>query len=59
MATDRRVEVMDGEISATPANQAALRQALEAAGVEFFDNTAHSIVESEANLGFGLPANHA
>jgi hypothetical protein len=37
VATIRRVEVVDGEISATVANQAALRQALEAAGVEFID----------------------
>jgi hypothetical protein len=37
VATIRRVEVMDGEISATSANQAALRHALEAAGVEFID----------------------
>jgi hypothetical protein len=31
------VEVVDGEIPATLANEAALRQALEAAGVEFID----------------------
>jgi len=31
------VEVIDGEISATAANQAALRRALEYAGVEFID----------------------
>jgi hypothetical protein len=37
VATIRRVEVIDGEISATPANEAALRHALEAAGVEFID----------------------
>ena len=37
VATIRRVEVMDGEISATAANQAALRRALEDAGVEFID----------------------
>ena len=35
VATIRRVEVVDGEISATAANQAALRRALEYAGVEF------------------------
>jgi tRNA U34 5-methylaminomethyl-2-thiouridine-forming methyltransferase MnmC len=29
--------VIDGEISATSANEAALRRALEAAGVEFID----------------------
>jgi hypothetical protein len=37
VATIRRVEVIDGEISATLANEAALRGALEAAGVEFID----------------------
>jgi hypothetical protein len=37
VATIRRVEVIDGEISATLANEAALRDALEAAGVEFID----------------------
>ena len=37
VATIRRVEVVDGEISATAANQAALRRALENAGVEFID----------------------
>ena len=37
VATIRRVEVIDGEISATKANQAALRQALEVGGVEFID----------------------
>jgi hypothetical protein len=37
VATIRRVEVLDGEISATKANQAALRHALEAAGVEFIE----------------------
>jgi hypothetical protein len=37
VATIRRVEVVDGDISATKANQAALRRALEAAGVEFID----------------------
>jgi hypothetical protein len=37
VATIRRVEVVDGDISATKANQAALRHALEAAGVEFID----------------------
>ena len=37
VATIRRVEVIDGEISATLANEAALRHALEAAGVEFID----------------------
>ena len=37
VATIRRVEVMEGEISATAANQAALRRALESAGVKFID----------------------
>lgn len=35
VATIRRVEVIDGEISATAANQAAIRRALEDGGVEF------------------------
>ena len=37
VATIRRVEVVDGEISATLANEAALRHALETAGVEFIE----------------------
>jgi hypothetical protein len=37
VATIRRVEVVDGEIPVTPANEAALRRALESAGVEFID----------------------
>ena len=37
VATIRRVEVMDGQIPVTPANEAALRRALESAGVEFID----------------------
>ena len=37
VATIRRVEVIDGEISATAANQAAIRRALEHAGVVFID----------------------
>jgi hypothetical protein len=37
VATIRRVEVIDGEIPVTAANEAALRQALEAAGMEFID----------------------
>jgi hypothetical protein len=35
VATIRRAEVLDGEIAATAANEAALRAALESAGVEF------------------------
>jgi hypothetical protein len=35
VATIRRAEVLDGEIPVTLANESALRQALEAAGVEF------------------------
>ena len=35
VSTIRRVEVMEGEIPVTAANEAALRKALEAAGVEF------------------------
>jgi hypothetical protein len=37
VATIRRVEIMEGEIPVTSANEAALRRALEAAGVEFID----------------------
>jgi hypothetical protein len=37
VATIRRVEVVDGEIPVTSANEAALRQALENAGVEFIN----------------------
>src|SRR5947207_14921203 len=37
VATIRRVEVMEGGIPVTSANEAALRTALEAAGVEFID----------------------
>jgi hypothetical protein len=37
VATIRRVEVVEGEIPVTEANKAALRQALENAGVEFID----------------------
>ncbi|MDB5610379.1 MAG: uncharacterized protein JWP25_7279 [Bradyrhizobium sp.] len=37
VATIRRVEVVEGEIPVTDANEAALRHALEAAGVEFID----------------------
>ena len=37
VATIRRIEVVEGEIPVTLANEAALRQALESAGVEFID----------------------
>jgi hypothetical protein len=37
VATIRRAEVVDGEIPATLANEAAIRRALEAAGIEFID----------------------
>ena len=37
VATIRRVEVVEGEIPVTPANEEALRRTLEAAGVEFID----------------------
>jgi hypothetical protein len=37
VATIRRVEVVDGEIPVTLANEAALRRALEAAGIEFIE----------------------
>jgi hypothetical protein len=38
VATIRRVEVVDGEIPVTLANEAALRRALETAGIEFIDD---------------------
>jgi transcriptional regulator with XRE-family HTH domain len=37
VATIRRVETREGPIPVTSANEAALRQALEAAGVEFIE----------------------
>ena len=37
VSTIRRVETIEGEIPVTAANEAALRAALESAGVEFFD----------------------
>jgi hypothetical protein len=37
VSTIRRVEVIEGEIPVTSANEAALRKALEAAGVEFIE----------------------
>ena len=37
VATIRRVEVIDGDIPVTSANELAIRRALEAAGVEFID----------------------
>ena len=37
VATIRRVEVVEGEIPVTLPNEAALRRALEGAGVEFID----------------------
>jgi transcriptional regulator with XRE-family HTH domain len=37
VATIRRVETIEGEIPVTAANEAALRTALEDAGVEFID----------------------
>ena len=37
VATIRRVETIEGEIPVTAANEAALRAALESAGVEFID----------------------
>jgi hypothetical protein len=38
VATIRRAEVVDGEIPVTLANEAALRQALEAAGIVFIES---------------------
>jgi hypothetical protein len=37
VATVRRAELVDGEVQMTLANEAALRRALELAGVEFID----------------------
>jgi hypothetical protein len=37
VATIRRVETIEGEIPVTAANEAALRAALEAAGIAFID----------------------
>jgi hypothetical protein len=37
VATIRRVEVVDGEIPVTLANEAAIRQAFETAGIEFIE----------------------
>ena len=38
VATIRRAEVVDGEVPVTLANEAALRRALEAAGIDFIEN---------------------
>jgi hypothetical protein len=38
VATIRRVEVVDGEIPVTLANEAALRRALETAGIQFIED---------------------
>jgi hypothetical protein len=40
VATIRRVEVLDGEVPVTAANEAAIRRAFEAAGIEFIDENA-------------------
>lgn len=37
VATIRRVEVVEGEIPVTPANEESLRRAFEAAGIEFIE----------------------
>ena len=37
VATIRRVEIIDGDIPVTSANERAIRHALETAGVEFID----------------------
>jgi len=50
------VEVIDGEISATAANQAALRRALEYAGVEFIDENAGPAAPQQSSAI--LPAFH-
>ena len=38
VATIRRVEVVDGEIPVTLANEAAIRHAFEDAGIDFIDD---------------------
>jgi hypothetical protein len=38
VATIRRAEVVDGEIPVTLANEAAIRRALEAAGIQFIED---------------------
>ena len=38
VATIRRAEVVNGEISVTSPNEAAIRAALEAAGIQFIDD---------------------
>jgi hypothetical protein len=38
VATIRRAEVVDGEIPVTNANEAAIRRALETAGIDFIDD---------------------
>jgi len=38
VATIRRAEVVDGEIPVTLANEAAIRQALETAGIDFIED---------------------
>ena len=37
VATIRRVEVLEGEIPVTPANEMAIRRTFEEAGIEFID----------------------
>jgi hypothetical protein len=37
VATIRRVEVVDGEIPVTAANEAAIRRAFESAGIDFIE----------------------
>jgi hypothetical protein len=37
VATIRRVEVIEGEIPVTAANEAAIRQTFESAGIEFIE----------------------
>jgi hypothetical protein len=37
VATIRRAEVVQGEVPVTPANEAAIRQALETAGIDFIE----------------------
>src|SRR5436190_23145412 len=43
VATIRRAEVVDGEIPVTLANEAAIRRAFEAAGVEFIEDNGEGV----------------
>jgi len=48
VATIRRVEVVDGEIPVTAANEAAIHGALESGGIEFIEEMALGRALSQA-----------